>query len=194
MPNLLQGGFHADQELRSRARRYNVVSNNSTAIFRGDVLKIATTGLVDVAAAGDTDLIGVAKEFEYTTGGKRVRSPYLPASTTYTGNLVSTQTWVWIYDDPNQEFWTTSATNTSTDTAAEWEAAVGSNMDLLAGAGSTVYGCSGHQVDGTPVAGAAQFRILEIRRVPGRTYTGANLHVKVMINEGFHAFVDNAGI
>jgi hypothetical protein len=67
-------------------------------------------------------------------------------------------------------------------------------MDLVATAGSTVYRCSGYTLDGNPIAATAQFRINAVRRVPGRTYTSANLQVKCSVNEGFHAFHSAAGI
>ena len=195
MANVLFGGFHPDQDLRSRGRWYPVASNYGTALFNGDACIILTDGTVEAATAGATNILGVIKEVQYNTGGRRVRRPYLPANTTYSGgSFGADQSQVWVWDDPNQEFWACSTSNTSTDTAAEWEAAVGSNMDITATAGNTTYGRSGHVLDGTPVAGTAQFRILEVKRVPGRSLTGANLHVKVMINEGFHAFVDAAGI
>lgn len=195
MANVLFGGFHPVDMTRSRARRYHVASNPGTGLFRGDVLTIATTGLVAPAAAGNTDLVGVMKEAEYTSSGKRIRNSYLPSGTTYSGGSFGTdESWVWVWDDPNNEYYVCVDTNTSTDTAAEWEAAIGSNMDITAGAGSTTYRVSGHTLDGSPIAGSAQFRILEVVRRPNRSLTAANLHVRVCINEGFHAFTDGSGI
>jgi hypothetical protein len=195
MANVLFGGFKPVLGLQARARRYEVASGNSTAIFRGDVVKADSAGVVDVAAAGNTDLVGVVKEVEYTLSGKRVRAPYLPASTTYspTARGSVNASYVWVYDDPAMEYWVCVSSHANTDTEAEVRAALFCNMDITAGAGSTVYGQSGHTLDGAVVAATAQFRILEIRRIPGNDLAAANFQVRCMINEGFHAFVDTAG-
>jgi hypothetical protein len=196
MANVLKGGFWPVMEGQARARRYEVASSNSTAIFSGDMCKAVDTGVVDVAAAADTDLIGVVKEVEYTANGRRVRRPYLPASTTYspTARGSVNASYVWIYDDPAMEYWVCVSTHAETDTEAEVRAALFTNADFVAGAGNTVYGRSGHTLGGDVTAAAAQLRILEIRRIPGNDLSSANWQARVMINEGFHAFVDNAGM
>jgi hypothetical protein len=67
-------------------------------------------------------------------------------------------------------------------------------MDIVASAGSTVYGRSGHHLDGTYVAATANFRILEILRRPDNDLTLQYQKVRCMINEGFHAFTSSAGV
>ncbi len=197
MANTLFGGFRVVACNTTRARRYEVASGYSTALFAGDFTTLVTAGTVTASTAGDAALLlGPIKEFEYTLAGKRIRDTYLPASTTYspTSRGSRNASYVWVYDDPNAEYLVCMASHADTDTEAETWAGVGANMDLVATAGSTVYRRSGYTLDGDLVAATAQFRILEVHRIPGRTLGSANLIVRCCINEGFHAFFSSAGI
>lgn len=198
MANTLRGGFHPVGGYTSRSTtRYEVASGYATALFRGDFVTLVTAGTVAASTAGDSALLlGAVKEVSYVLNGKRVYDTYLPASTTYspTARGSTNASYVWVYDDPAMEYWVCMSSNAGTDTEAEVHAAIGANMDLVAGAGSTVYRQSGYTLDGNPIAGTAQFRIREIRRIPGRSPGDANLQVRVAINEGFHPFHSAAGI
>jgi hypothetical protein len=200
MSNTLFGGFKPADAIRCRANPYPVNSSNGAALFRGDVVIAINSGVVAAATAGATDILGVCKEVAYYSGGKLIRDTYLPVTTVYSpttlypGNT-RTASRAWVYDDPNTEYWACVASHADTDTAAEIYAARFANMDITATAGSTVYKQSGHVLDGAVVAaGAAQFRLLEARRIPGNDLTSANWQARVAINEGFHAFLDNVGM
>lgn len=200
MSNNVQGGFHPVDSLRCRARPYALDSGYATALFRGDVVTLVTGGTVAACTAGGGPLIlGVIRDVEYYSSGKLIRDTYLPASTTYSPTTLwpsntRTASRVWVYDDPNTEFWASVTSHAGTDTAAEIMGAVGSNMDLVATAGSTVYKQSNHVLDGNPIAGTAQFRIVASRRIPGNDLASAWWQARVQINEGFHAFHSTAGI
>lgn len=197
MANILKGGFHIVDSTRWRARRYEVASGYATALFTGDLVTLVTAGTVEACTAGGAPLIlGAVKTASYVANGQRQDSAYIPASTTYspTSRGSVNSSYVWVYDAPDAEYWVCVSSNTATDTAAEIYAAVGSNMDIVAGAGSTVYGQSGFTLDGNPIAGTAQCRILEVVRMPGNDLTAANFKLRVHINEGFHCFTSAAGI
>ncbi len=198
MANYLMGGFWPCNEDDAQFNRYEVANNNSTAIFAGDVVTLTTAGVVQPCTAGDTALIlGVVKQVSYVLSGKRIVSTYLPANTTYTPTTRGSRTasYVWVYDDPGVQYWACLAANSGTDTEAKVWAAVGSNMDIVATAGDTVYRRSGHTLDGNPIAGTAQFRINGVRRIPGRDMTSTtNLQVRCSVNEGIHAYFSGAGI
>jgi hypothetical protein len=197
MANFLIGGFTPRRGAGAvpRPRRYEVVSGVSTAIFPGDAVDLITAGVVQASVAGDSSstILGIVSHVSYWSGTGRIYGQYIPASTTYTptarGSYQASYAYVW--DDPNIEYVANVAVAT---TAALNYAGVGANMDLLASAGSTVYGRSGHVLDGTYVAGTAQFRILEMLRTPDNDLTVVNQRVVCMINEGFHAFESAAGI
>lgn len=196
--NILFGGFHVTDAQRWRARRYEVVSGFATAIFRGDLVTLVTTGTVDLVTAGGAGLIlGAVRDVSFVLNGKRVYDTMLPANTTYTPTSRGSRTasYVWVYDDPTTEYWASVSSNSGTNTAALIYAAVGSNMDIIAGAGSTVYRQSGHTLDGNPIAATAQMRILETRRFPGNAIDGtANFQYRCKINEGFDPAFSAAGI
>lgn len=199
MANIQRGGFHPRRGIGqvARPRRYEVVSGVSTAIFAGDCVDLLTSGVVQASAApggGASNILGVVAHCSYVDGnGRRIYSNYIPASTTYTptsrGSVQASYAYVW--DDPSIEYIVDMDVGT---TAALNYAGVGANVDLIASAGSTIYGRSGHHLDGTYVAGTASFRVLEILRRPDNDLTAQYQKVVCMINEGFHAFFSGSGI
>lgn len=198
MSNLVRGGFHPRRSgTIPSPRRYEVASGYATALFPGDVVTLLTDGTIAASTAGDAALIlGVISHVSYQGTLGRVYGPYIPASTTYTpttrGSIQASYAYVW--DDPDIEYVACLASHANTNTAAKIYAALGSNMDLVAGAGSTVYGRSGFTLDGNPIAGTAQFRIVEILRDPANDLTSANARVVCQINEGIGSLESAAGI
>lgn len=75
---------------------YKIASGYSTALGKGDLVKLAgTSGNIVVAAAGDTNVIGVFAGVEYNNSdGQRVWSDYWPASATGT-NIIA-----YVWEDP----------------------------------------------------------------------------------------------
>lgn len=198
MSNILRGGFRPAQGWPVKpARRYEVASAYGTAIFPGDVVTLVTAGTVEVCTAGGAPLIlGVVSRCSYVGAeGKRIET-YVPAGTTYTpttrGSVNSTYVWVW--DDPQIIYEACLASNAGTDTEAKIRAAIGSNMDIVATAGNATYFQSGHTLDGNPIAGTAQFRIIDVVRDPANDLTSANARVLCQINEGFGVLESPAGI
>ena len=181
----------------SSPRRYELASGNATAVFPGDLVTLVTAGVVDLVTAGGAPLIlGAVSHVSFVLNGVRVPGPFIPASTTYTPTTRGSPnaSYVYVWDDPSIEYIANLASNAGTNTAALIFASVGANMDMVAGAGSTVYARSGHTLDGNPIAGTAQMRILEVLRNPTNDLTSANAQVVCMINEGFHPFESPAGI
>lgn len=194
MANVLKGGFHPIDATKWKPRRYEVASGYGTAIFPGDVMNLVTAGVAEVAAAGNTTLLGVCAWVSYVgADGKRVYGGYVPASTTYSPTARGSRnaTYVGIWDQPGMEYMAQVASAAGAATAY---AGVGANMDITATAGDTVYKRSNHELDGTFVGATAQFRILEILRNPSQDLASTRYLVKCMINEGFHAFHSAAGI
>jgi hypothetical protein len=198
MANLVRGGFHPRRDVGIPSpRRYEVASSFGTAVFPGDVVTLLTDGTVALSSAGDTALIlGVVSHVSYVLNSVRVPGPYIPATTVYSPTTRGSPnaSWVWVWDDPNIEYIANLASHANTNTAAKIYAAVGSNMDLVATAGSTVYARSGFQLDGNPIAATAQFRILEVLRNPANDLTSANAQVVCQINEGEMPLESPAGI
>ena len=164
---------------------YGIASTYNTNIFSGDAVELHTDGTVTIAAAGQTNILGVFNGCFYTDStGAPNWSKYWPASTT------STDAVAFVVDDPNVLF---EAQEDSTDIGASWPANRGSNANFVSThAGSTKTGRSKQELDSDNITAAtANFRIVELSKDPDNSDTAsANCNFLVRINEGL--YYDNA--
>jgi hypothetical protein len=193
--NVLRGGFHPRRGIGqvARPRRYEVASSYGTALFPGDAVTLVTAGVIQSAAAASGTVLGVIAQVSYWSGTGRIYGQYIPATTVYspTSRGSYQASYVYVWDDPSIEYIAPVKVAT---TAALNYAGLGANMNLAIDAGDTVYGRSGHKLDGTYVAGDAQFRITEMLRMPANNLTLQYQLVACRINDGFDPFLSNAGI
>ena len=164
---------------------YGIDSTYNTNIFTGDAVELHTDGTITIAAAGQTNIVGVFNGCFYTDStGKPNWSKYWPASTT------STDAVAFVVDDPNVLF---EAQEDSTDIGASWPANRGSNANFVSThAGSTKTGRSKQELDSDNITAAtANFRIVELSKDPDNSDTAsANCNFLVRVNEGL--YYDNA--
>ena len=164
---------------------YGIASTYNTNIFSGDAVELHTDGTVTIAAAGQTNILGVFNGCFYTDStGAPNWSKYWPASTT------STDAVAFVVDDPNVLF---EAQEDSTDIGASWPANRGSNANFVSThAGSTKTGRSKQELDSDNITAAtANFRIVELSKDPDNSDTAsANCNFLVRLNEGL--YYDNA--
>ena len=164
---------------------YGIESTYNTNIFTGDAVELHTDGTITIAAAGQTNIVGVFNGCFYTDStGKPNWSKYWPASTT------STDAVAFVVDDPNVLF---EAQEDSTDIGASWPANRGSNANFVSThAGSTKTGRSKQELDSDNITAAtANFRIVELSKDPDNSDTAsANCNFLVRVNEGL--YYDNA--
>ena len=171
VPVRMQGGapFSGGQS------EYTISSTYGTNIFTGDLAIQAADGDIEVSAATSTNNIGVFNGCFYTdSNGKPQYAKYWPASTT------STDAVAFIIDDPNVIF------EAQEDGSALALADRGTNTDLVATAGSTTTGRSGHEIDSdeTGSAATAQFRVVAVSKDPSNnTVASANCNWYVKILE-----------
>lgn len=162
---------------------YSIASGASGNIFSGDPVKMANTGTILVAAAGD-QLLGVFRGCRFTnSSGEVIYSPYWPDGT------VSSDAVAFVVDDPNALFEVQSAA-----TGSVVQTVVGNNADIVYAAGSTTDGQSGVEISGTTAATSAQLRIVGFSGDPENNTLGtgsqsANVNMIVKINEHFYAQV-----
>ena len=160
---------------------YSIASGASGNIFSGDPVKMANTGTILVAAAGD-QLLGVFRGCRYTnSSGEVIYSPYWPDGT------VSSDAVAFVVDDPNALFEVQSAA-----TGSVVQTVVGNNADIVYAAGSTSDGQSAVEISGTTAATSAQLRIVGFSGDPENNTLGtgsqsANVNMIVKINEHFYA-------
>ena len=160
---------------------YSIASGASGNIFSGDPVKMANTGTILVAAAGD-QLLGVFRGCRYTNAsGEVIYSAYWPDGT------VSSDAVAFVVDDPNTLFEVQSAA-----TGSVVQTVVGNNADIVYTAGSTADGQSNVEISGTTAATSAQLRIVGFSGDPENNTLGtgsqsANVNMIVKINEHFYA-------
>ena len=160
---------------------YKIASGASGNIFSGDLVKMANTGTILVAAAGDQAL-GVFRGCQYTdSSGDVIYSPYWPDGT------VTSDAVAFVVDDPNALFEVQSAA-----TGSVVQTVVGNNADSVYTTGSTITGISAVEISGTTAATSAQLRIVGVSTDPENSTLGTgsastNVNLIVKINEHFYA-------
>jgi hypothetical protein len=160
---------------------YKIASGASGNIFSGDLVKMANTGTILVAAAGDQAL-GVFRGCQYTdSSGDVIYSPYWPDGT------VTSDAVAFVVDDPNALFEVQSAA-----TGSVVQTVVGNNADIVYTSGSTITGISAVEISGTTAATSAQLRIVGVSTDPENSTLGTgsastNVNLIVKINEHFYA-------
>lgn len=162
--------------------RKRVLTNNTTAIFKGDACIIISTGDVTVTASTNTAVAGVSMGASYVSSGERLDRKHLPAATLYTSSGVNPDNASYVYLTSNNE-------------SQEYEASIDEAMALLdlnlnyvmvLGAGSTSTGLSGHELDATSRATTATlpWRVTDFIIDPKFDVDAADAHVKCRINAG----------
>jgi len=165
----------------SGTTEYSIASGASGNIFSGDLVKMANTGTILVAAAGDQAL-GVFRGCQYTdSSGDVIYSPYWPDGT------VTSDAVAFVVDDPNALFEVQSAA-----TGSVVQTVVGNNADIVYTSGSTITGISAVEISGTTAATSAQLRIVGVSTDPENSTLGTgsastNVNLIVKINEHFYA-------
>ena len=165
----------------SGTTEYSIASGASGNIFSGDLVKMASTGTILVAAAGDQAL-GVFRGCKYTdSNGDVIYSAYWPNGT------VSSDAVAFVVDDPNALFEVQSAA-----TGSVVQTVVGNNADIVYSTGSTQTGISAVKISGTTAATSAQLRIVGFSGDPDNNALGTgtlstNVNKIVKINEHFYA-------
>ena len=155
-----------------RANEWKIVKEYAANVFTGDFVKLAATGYIQVAAAGNR-LLGVFAGCKYTaSNGEVIFKRYWP---TGTATLSDGDVTAYVYDDPNI-VWAIQSSG-SADFAD-----IGNLADIVAGAGSTSTGQSGFEINGTTGTGTAQLRILGLYNEPKNAY-GTNGVLETVIWE-----------
>lgn len=151
-------------------RQIPVAPSYATAILNGDTVQIDTNGYITAQSTTDSGKIaGVLVGCSYINSlGQPTFSQYYPASTSTSTQMA----FAFVVDDPMAAFRVCATVAGSTTPTAYSRAIVGSNVALVAGAGSTTTGDSGYGIDGSSAATTATLPVRVIDVVPD-TATGA---------------------
>jgi hypothetical protein len=194
-------------------REYSVASNNSAAIFNGDLVVLSSAGLPSAvgsspvaikipatSADATAGIVGVCVGCRYTdsTGIIQYRQ-YLPANLITGG---ATNVFVRVMDDPDALFQIqgTAALGTfnSGTNGSGWPGAIGKNAALGFGtAGSTATGNSGMNLvvgsNGGSLAATSTLAVRIVDMVDG-TQTDNYPEFIVKLNVGVHSYTNSLGV
>jgi hypothetical protein len=158
-----------------RMLRDGIASGYDTSIGKGDPVKLMTTGVLELAAAGE-GISGVFDHCEYTdAAGERHLSPYWPAST------VATEVEAYYQADVDGMLY-----RIQSNASLSSKAARGDSADLVIGTVNTRTGWSASYLAGGSLVGAgnsAQLKIVDLYAAPGNAWDDTYPEVLVMINE-----------
>lgn len=186
MANVALAGFQPESRggLTPEMVRKRVLTNNTTAIFKGDALDAPNTGDVIVTATTNAAIYSVQwGGASYISGGDRLERKHLPATTTYTSTGVDPFNASYVYCVANMDEQVFQA---SVDAAI---ALTDLNLNYLMtlGTGSTTTGLSGHLLTATSRATTATFpwRVTDfVVGDPKSDVDAANCKVRCLANAG----------
>jgi hypothetical protein len=180
------------QVFASATRSIPIATNSSTAIFFGDVVRLASTGTLekDTGTATATP-IGVFLGCTYTDPvfGKTFRQFY-PGTTNITDVVA------YVQDDPDALYKAAVCTAGSTTISFVTRANVGENSALVQNAGNTINGDSRVAISATcATASTLPVRIIDV--VPETSpagFPGSFTEVIVKWNQGMHPYYNPTGV
>ena len=179
------------QVFASATRLIPIATNSSTAIFFGDVVKLASTGTLAKDVGTDTATpVGVFLGCSYTdpTFGKTFRQYY--AATTDITDIVA-----YVQDDPDALF-EVAVVSATTTIGYVTRANVGENAVLVQNAGNTDTGNSRVAISST-LGTTATFpiRIIDvIAETSPADYPASFTEVVVKWNQGLHQYLNATGV
>ncbi len=192
-------GFQAVQRLdgmpyAGAIRQIPIAAGYATAILNGDTVVINTDGfLVAAATTNSGDKVGVLVGCAYTnSSGQPVQGQYYPAAASTSTNLA----YAYVVDDPNATFKVVATVVGSTTPTGYTRALVGSNVALVAGAGSTATGDSAYGIDGSSANTTNTLPIRVIDVVPGTSYisSGTTYYYEYIVKINTHQYNNTTGV
>lgn len=177
-------------------RQIPIAAGYATAILNGDTVSVNTSGyLIAKTATNSGDSVGVLVGCSYiNSSGQPVAGQYYPASQSTSTALA----FGFVVDDPNAVFRVCATTAGSTTPAAYDRSIVGSNVPMVAGAGSTTTGDSAYGIDGSAAATTNTLPIRVIDVVPdtatGPANASATTYYEFLVKFNLHQYTDTTGI
>jgi len=171
-------------------RQVPIASTYNTAIYNGDIVRVAPGGTVqkstvtvDSTSAAANNTVGVFVGVQYVnTQGQTVQAQYYP------GNAAATSAVAFVVDDPMAAFRVAVTLANSAITTVN-QSIVGTNMAIVQGAGSNATGNSGVSVlataNGQGNAAALPVRVIAV--IPD-TATNATAFTEVLVKFNNHQY------
>jgi hypothetical protein len=164
-----------------------IASTYNTAIYAGDLVKIVAAGTIEKFTGTTTGSpVGVFMGVQYVNS----LDQFTPAQY-YPGTSV-TEAYAIVVDDPMAAF-KVAVTNVSSVMSSAAQAAVGSNMSVLAGTGDAITGNSGASVLAGSEATTAGLVVRVIATVD-QTSTAADTYVELIVKINLHQYTNTTGV
>ena len=164
-----------------------IASTYNTAIYAGDLVKIVAAGTIEKFTGTTTGSpVGVFMGVQYVNS----LDQFTPAQY-YPGTSV-TEAFAIVVDDPMAAF-KVAVTNVSSVMSSAAQAAVGSNMSVLAGTGDAITGNSGASVLAGSEATTAGLVVRVIATVD-QTKTAADTFVELIVKINSHQYTNTTGV
>ena len=165
-------------------KRGRVLTNNTTAIFKGDAVVITATGDYVAQSTGTTFTASVAwgALYQSATTGQMIAGKYLPAATLYTSTGVApaNMSQIYVVEDPIDTLFEASVTQAIALTDLNL------NFAITLTAGSTTTGLSGHVLTsaGANTTATIPWRVRDFIIRADVDPDLANAHVECQVNAG----------
>jgi hypothetical protein len=165
---------------------YRIAANQAGAIFQGDLVTVFDGFLVRFNPATHTAAVGVFNGCNYVdpSSGKPTFRNFYPGSVNVTQGVIEAN----VLDDPNQLFLIQASAKVE-------QAEIGMNADVVMGAGSTVTGVSGMELNSATIAktAALNVKVVGYSADPNNLTGENNVLVVVKINEHLYGSAGVAG-
>ena len=160
-----------------------IASTYNTAIFNGDIVRIAAGGTiqkstvtVDSTTAAANNTYGVFMGVQYVNAQNQlIQAQYYP------GNAAATSAVAYVVDDPMAAFKVAVTFSGNATVTTVNQSIVGTNMSVRQGTGSTTTGDSAVSVYATDAQGNAAALPVRVVEVVPATATGANAFTEVVV-------------
>lgn len=171
-------------------RQIPIASTYNTAIFNGDIVRVAAGGYIEkstvtvdstTAAANNTSGVFVGVEY-VNTQGQTVRAQYYP------GNAAASSAIAYVVDDSNALFKVAVTGSGSNAVTTVNRSVVGTNIAVRQGTGNTTTGDSEVSVYATNAEGNAAALPLRVIAIVPETATGANAFTEVLVKFNNHQY------
>jgi hypothetical protein len=160
-----------------------IASTYNTAIFNGDIVRVAAGGTiqkstvtVDSTTAAANNTYGVFMGVQYVNAqGQTVQAQYYP------GNAAATSAVAYIVDDPMAAFKVAVTFSGNATVTTVNRSIVGTNMSVRQGTGSTITGDSAVSVYATDAEGNAAALPVRVVEVVPETATSSTAFTEVVV-------------
>ena len=176
-------------------RQIPVAAGYATAILNGDTVAISNGYIVAKTTTNSGASVGVLVGCQYVnSNGQTVQGQMYPAAASTSAALA----FAYVVDDPNAIFRVAATEAGSTTATAYSRDIVGSNVAMVAGAGSTTTGDSAYGIDGSSSNTTNTLPIRVIDVVPdtaaGAAGATATTYYEFLVKFNLHQYNDTTGV